>query len=882
MKNKQPHDPTILLALIAAILGVLAWRLLGRIDPADAAGWVLPRPWIPVIMVACPAGLVGARWAATRRTLRSRISVAVVPADEFDPPLEAVVRFAAHLGRVPRSVRGWLDRPASAIRIRLENDPDGRLVYLLEVPAHARPLLRTALGAYHGAQAQDPAATMPSKIVDDGRQVRAELVLARPRVEPLARRGLDPDPLTAFATALRSLPARTDRAVVCLDLLPVIGRRRRSLRRRLLRQARRQHTEPAGDMLGALIDGDREQRRTPVELVARRAEARALDDKLRDADPLFGMQILVCCRSHDPARARAAMRSLLAAFEPLAGRNWLRPSGMAIPGLAFLGADLPGRRWWFDRRLRTGRFRPARRGVVTASEVAGFLKPPTARCHADNVLRSGALVAPAPRLPTFHGQRDLIPLGRVASEDGSRVIGVQVRDTFFAYLAGRSRYGKTETAIGQFLHLVRAGHGGLFLDPHEDALTKIKPYLTHRVVRERVVEINLAGTRAADAQPAWNLFALRAATPGETEARVEAIVDAFASALRWDERNSRAINLTTQAAHALAAIARVLPAHLCPTIFQIPTLLSDEDWRDACLPFLPAASRGFWLDRFPRLSEEAITPVTNLIDRLRLSTPIAALLGQSRSTYQVRKAMDRRLIVLAAPGSGGTRDRLVANLLVYDLLHAAKTRAALPRERRVPFWVFLDEVQSYDGAASGNLAALLEQSAKFGIRAFLLNQNPERLTPATLNAVTTNRSHLLATALNARAAALITKEWAGQPNPAALTRLDRFHFLAQATHHGRLTKPFHLDGVPVEDLLEHDPDPEQLNALEREIDRTSGRRPTAQALAHLDTLDERILTELKRRRRDDRPASDHQAPSPRRAPSGRPGRRRISDSPQRS
>ena len=28
------------------------------------------------------------------------------------------------------------------------------------------------------------------------------------------------------------------------------------------------------------------------------------------------------------------------------------------------------------------------------------------------------------------------------------------------YFAGRSRYGKTETAINQFLHLVRAGHGG--------------------------------------------------------------------------------------------------------------------------------------------------------------------------------------------------------------------------------------------------------------------------------------------------------------------------------------------------------------------------------------------------------------------------------------
>jgi len=296
-----------------------------------------------------------------------------------------------------------------------------------------------------------------------------------------------------------------------------------------------------------------------------------------------------------------------------------------------------------------------------------------------------------------------------------------------------------------------------FLDPHEDALARIKEHLTEPGVRERVLEINLAGARGAARQPAWNLFELAASGSAEAERRVEAVVDAFSSALRWDERNARALNLTTQTAGALAAIARVLPAELCPTIFQLPTLLSDEDWRRACLPFLPKASQRFWLDRFPRLSEEAITPVTNLIDRLRASAATTALLGRSQSSYRIREAMDEGLIVLACPGSGGTRDRLVANLLVFDLLHAAKGRAELAPERRRPFFVFLDEVQTYDGASSGNLAALLEQTAKYGVRAFLLNQNPERLTAATLNAVTTNRSHLLTTTLNYKGAQLVAK-----------------------------------------------------------------------------------------------------------------------------
>jgi hypothetical protein len=246
--------------------------------------------------------------------------------------------------------------------------------------------------------------------------------------------------------------------------------------------------------------------------------------------------------------------------------------------------------------------------------------------------------------------------------------------------------------------------------------------------------------------------------------------------------------------------------------------------------------------------DEAITPVTNLIDRLRASTQITALLGQSRSTYRVREAMDRRLIVLACPGSGSTRDRLVANLIVFDLLHAAKGRAALAPSDRPPFWVFLDEVQTYDGAASGNLAALLEQTAKYGIRAFLLNQNPERLTPATLNAVTTNRSHLLATALNARAAGLIAKEWGGQPDPAAITRLPRYRFLCQVTHRGELSRPFQLHGVPADELLAQTADRGSEGQSESSAPEP-GLSPE-DALAHLETLDERILKALTEQRRE--------------------------------
>ncbi len=688
-------------------------------------------------------------------------------------------------------------------------------------------------------------------------EARAELVLARRASLPLADRGVRPDPLAPVARVFQSLrDDLADSAVVCVDVLPASPGQARRLRRRLLRETQA-HGRPqprAQPSLAELLGGERpshSSRPDAVELLGRREEAGALKLKLADHAPLLRVQVLLKTSSRVPGRPQALLHALLSCFDGFAGENHWRVRGLGVPGIAFAGADAPGRRRRFDRRLQTGLFSAPRRNLLSAREIAGLLKPPSVHCPASNVVRLSGVIAPAPpTLLTFNsGREDLLPLGRVAGETGERVVALRLADTFFSYTAGRSRYGKTEMAIGQFVHLARCGHGGLFLDPHEDAIARIKAYLTDDGLKDRVVEVNLAGAAARERQPGWNLFSMEGLGAEHAEGRVEAVVDAFASALRWDERNNRALTLITQAAQALIELALVLPAQCAPTLFQIPTLLSNEDWRTAVLPHVSAATRQFFTERFLRLPAEAVTPVTNLIDRLRASTPVAALLGSSRSSYRIRQAMDEGHLVLACPGSGSSKDRLVANFLVYDLLHAAIGRAELPPGERRPFYVFLDEVQTYDGASSGNLAALLEQTAKYGIRAFLLNQNPERLTQATLNAITTNRSHLIATVLNARAAGLIAREWGGQPDATTITRLARHHFIAQVTHRSQTPPPFEVTGVLVEELYPEARHPDQLAQLEAAIDHTIKRKPTAQTLARLDALDRTILAQLKKLRR---------------------------------
>ena len=207
--------------------------------------------------------------------------------------------------------------------------------------------------------------------------------------------------------------------------------------------------------------------------------------------------------------------------------------------------------------------------------------------------------------------------------------------------------------------------------------------------------------------------------------------------------------------------------------------------------------------------------------------------------------MNEHKIVLACPGADGAKDRLVANLLVFDLLHGAKSRASLPPEQRLPFYVFLDEVQTYDGASNGTFASMLEQTAKYGIRGTLLNQNPDRLTSDTLNALTTNRSHLITTALNAHAAGMIAREWGGDPPASAITGLPRRTFIAQVTHKGKLTRPFLFANESVETAFADSFQPRRSAEIQPTIDTASGRTQPAETVAALDTLDERIRQHLE-------------------------------------
>ncbi len=359
----------------------------------------------------------------------------------------------------------------------------------------------------------------------------------------------------------------------------------------------------------------------------------------------------------------------------------------------------------------------------------------------------------------------------------------------------------------------------------------------------------------------YNPLDMTGQTAGHIEDRVDAVVTAISSALSWGDSAPRAKTILTKCCETLCQLGLRLPPDCGPTLFQIRTLLDDPDWREAVLPYVPASLQAYWERTFPRYPAEATPVITNVIERIAASRTLSAFFGASRSTYDVRAAMDRGNIVFVCP-PGGDLGKLAACFLIYDLFRAGKSRGDLAAGARRRFDAFIDEVTAVDGAAKGHLAAILEQMAKFGLRLHAMTQMVQRLTPATRDALLQNQSLLSSTAGDIDAVKLIAKQWAGQVDPATIAGLPRFHHVVSATVNGETTTPFKVRSVLVTDLFADRIRDDRYGVQQAAINANLRRRRIGDILARMDSLDERILAALGAA-----PSGDVTAPAT-------PGRRR--------
>jgi hypothetical protein len=315
---------------------------------------------------------------------------------------------------------------------------------------------------------------------------------------------------------------------------------------------------------------------------------------------------------------------------------------------------------------------------------------------------------------------------------------------------------------------------------------------------------------------------------------VEAITDAYASALACDDATApRAITILTAALAVLAevndAACQVGRPEDQATIFHVRALLTDPAFRRTALAVvagrLDDETRAWWQVVFPTLPPDAFAVVLNPIARLAANPVTRAFLGQPTGVYNIRAAMDSRMIVWVCPGGNGPTDRLLTALLARDLLRAARSRRDTPEHRRTAFRPYFDELITLTGAAPETIAAMFEDLRKYRVHIHGMTQLLSRLpTPVRLSLVQ-NASTLATTAGSKTAIAAVTAEWGDDPSPDRVATLDRFEQYVSMTVHGRRVGPVQLRGPHLDDVFADQARPTAVPTLERAALANAGARP---------------------------------------------------------
>ena len=660
--------------------------------------------------------------------------------------------------------------------------------------------------------------------------------LAAPDCFPLHNPGLDPDPLAPLAIFAETLDSeRGEWVAVAFDLWPVDPAKVVRRRKRQLAKAKRGRLE---------LD---------------RAEQRRLEATCRE--PHVAFRIVVRGEAPTTRRAREIVTKAARLFGAFANgtKQYFVVDQRRSRQRTFAQ--------WFASHPSTNPRAPVS-GWVPLSALSGLLKPAAGHCPG-RVLRSAPMAGFVPRGLQHFEAADLragriqpysgwIPWGLApdhTKQGRERVLVVSEPDTLFTWTGGKSGFGKSETTMARLVYLALAGHGCLFLDPHSDAVSKLKSYLGP--VADRVVEIALDSSQPEQIA-AWNPFDLpsewspdRDVTPSEWRAQMgaaEALIhDMYYGFQRWHEtRETRAGPTFSKAVSALLHVSPLLSRENRPTLFSVIDMLDPDDrsgLRAAVIPTLPSKDRDFWERKFARESGADLV-ATRPLENLVKSPLIRSYIGSSVASYRMGELINDKKIVLVRIGGDGAREKeFLASVIVYDVLTAMKQRRdILDVNSRSPFHLFLDEVPDYDAPLGNALRDAINQYRKFGLRVHLVSQYIDAMQAGTRGALAANRTHLMSSACDHKTAAWFIKETASELPAEAFTKQARYRFVTEVSQDGDYQPLFDCEGLTIDMLFGQPSD--DMHGLQEQIDANSRLRPTRDTAERLETLPMRIAEEL--------------------------------------
>jgi len=380
------------------------------------------------------------------------------------------------------------------------------------------------------------------------------------------------------------------------------------------------------------------------------------------------------------------------------------------------------------------------------------------------------------------------PFAVTTFRNREKVFGIKKDDRRrHVYVIGKTGMGKTTLIENMVYSDIVAGHGVCYVDPHGDTAEKMLGWIPSSRIND-VIYFN-----PADISSPISFNVLEKVAPEYRHLISSGLIGVFKK-LWADSWGPRLEYLLRNAILALLEFPD-------STLLGINRLLTDKEYRKKVISKVQdPVIKAFWTDEYtkygPQFQVEAISPIQNKIGQFLSTALIRNIVGQVKSSIDLRKAMDDGKIVilnLSKGRIGEDASALLGSMMVTKIQLAAMSRVDIPEEQRKDFYLYVDEFQNF---ATESFANILSEARKYRLNLIIAHQYIEQLGEVVQPAVFGNVGSMICFRVGAADAEFLENEFAPNILPEDLVNLPKYQFYLKLMIDGVSSEPFSAKGLP--------------------------------------------------------------------------------------
>jgi len=355
------------------------------------------------------------------------------------------------------------------------------------------------------------------------------------------------------------------------------------------------------------------------------------------------------------------------------------------------------------------------------------------------------------------------------------------------YVIGKTGMGKTSMIRNMAIQDIQQGKGVGFVDPHGEAAEELLDFVPSNRIND-VIYINPSDL---DFPVAFNV--MEKVGPEYRHLVAAGLMGVFKKIWPdvWSARMEYILNNTILA----------LLEYPGSTLLGVNRMLSDVDFRQKVVEKIgDPVVKAFWVTEFARYTQryevEATAAIQNKVGQFISAALIRNIVGQVRSSIDMRKVMDEGKIMilnLSKGRMGEENSTLLGALLITKLQLAAMSRVDMPEKKRKDFFLYVDEFQNF---ATESFATILSEARKYRLSLILAHQYIAQMDETVRDAVFGNVGTMISFRIGAEDAEYLEKEFTPEFLAGDIVNLAKYDIYLKLMIDGLAGRPFSAVTLP--------------------------------------------------------------------------------------